>query len=174
MQKDKDKWSPNHLLWKKWTHSLIKQSISHSGVSCTSMAIEIKWCPSWSPLYLQILTMTLCFITTPVGQLMTFIPTISYVKSITITSTTKTCSSRVMYRSIHNETLDIKMYHHFFHTTCPLSRTKPYMMSLMASCLVFFAFLINNVLNACQMHPLFTFTCGKTICRGLNQTKTKM
>jgi hypothetical protein len=28
MQKDKDKWFPNCLLWKRWAHSMIKQSIS--------------------------------------------------------------------------------------------------------------------------------------------------
>jgi hypothetical protein len=32
-------------------------SISRLGASCTSMAIRIKWCPSWNPLYLWILTM---------------------------------------------------------------------------------------------------------------------
>jgi hypothetical protein len=29
MQKDKDKWSPNHLSWKRWTHFLMKQPISY-------------------------------------------------------------------------------------------------------------------------------------------------
>jgi hypothetical protein len=34
MQKDKDKWPPNHLLWKRWAHSLMKQSISCLGAPC--------------------------------------------------------------------------------------------------------------------------------------------
>jgi hypothetical protein len=57
MQKDKYKWLPNHLSWKRQAHFLMKQSISHSGAPFTSMAIKIKWCPSWGPLYLRILTM---------------------------------------------------------------------------------------------------------------------
>ncbi len=46
MQKDKDKWPPNHLLWKRQAHSLMKWSISFLGVPYTSMAIKIKWCLS--------------------------------------------------------------------------------------------------------------------------------
>jgi hypothetical protein len=65
MQKNKDKWSLNCLLWKRRTHSLMKWSISCPGVPCTSMVIRIKWRPSWSPLYLKILMMVLSFTTTP-------------------------------------------------------------------------------------------------------------
>jgi hypothetical protein len=52
MQKDKNKWSFNHLSKKRLAHSLMKWSISCLGVLCTSMGIEIKWCPSWSPFIL--------------------------------------------------------------------------------------------------------------------------
>ncbi len=96
MQKNKDKWSLNHLSWKRWTHSLMKQSISHLGVLCISMAIGIKWHPSWSPLYLWILTMALNFTTTLAGQLMTLIITISHIESLTTTLTTRTWSSWIM------------------------------------------------------------------------------
>jgi hypothetical protein len=67
MQKDKDKWPPNCLSWKKHVHSLMKWSISCPGAQCTSMAIKIKWCSSWSPLYLQKLTMALSFAIAPIG-----------------------------------------------------------------------------------------------------------
>jgi hypothetical protein len=44
--------------------------------------IEIKWCPSWSSLYLQILTMILSFTITPLNnQLMTFVATLSPMSS---------------------------------------------------------------------------------------------
>jgi len=90
IQKDKDKWSPNCLSWKRRAHSLMTQSISHPSASCISMAIGIKWCPSWSLLYLWILTMVLSFAATPIDQLMTLLANIFRVRSITITSTTKT------------------------------------------------------------------------------------
>jgi hypothetical protein len=48
MQKDKNKWPLNHLLWKRQAHSLMKWSISCLNASCTSMVIEIKWCPSYT------------------------------------------------------------------------------------------------------------------------------
>ncbi len=35
-----------------------------------------------------------------------------------------------------NETFDIRAYHHFFHTLCPLFQMKAYMMSLMVSCVI--------------------------------------
>jgi len=71
MKKDKDKWPFDHLSWKRWTHSLIKQSISRLGALCTSMAIRIKWCPSWNLLYLWILAVALSSIIALAGQLMT-------------------------------------------------------------------------------------------------------
>ncbi len=96
MQKYKEKWPSNRLSWKIWAHSLMKQSISCPGAPCTSMAIRIKWCPSWNPLYLWILIMALSSTTTLAGQLMTFKATISYVRSITTTLATKTWSSWVI------------------------------------------------------------------------------
>jgi hypothetical protein len=39
-----------------------------------------------------------------------------------------------MYRFTHNETSDVKMYHHFFHTTCPFFWVRAYMTSWMVSC----------------------------------------
>jgi hypothetical protein len=76
------------------------------------------------------------FATTPIGQLVTFITIVSYVESITITSTTKTWSSQVMYKWIHNETFDVRAYHCFLHTMCPLFQVKAYMTLLMVSCVV--------------------------------------
>ncbi len=90
MQKDKDKWPPNRLSWKRQTHSLMKWFISHMGEQCTSMAVGIKWCPSWSPLYLWILPMVLNFVATPIGWLMTFEATVSRIKLVTNTLATKT------------------------------------------------------------------------------------
>ncbi len=90
MQKDKDKWRFNYLSWKRWAHSLMKWSISWPDVPCTSMAIGIKWCPSWNLLYLRIWTMALSSVSTPIGQLMTLKATIYYVMSITTTLATKT------------------------------------------------------------------------------------
>jgi hypothetical protein len=89
MQKDKDKWPPNNILWKKKAHSLMKWSISPLRVSCTSKAIGIKWCPSWSLLYLQILTMVLSFAVAHVGQLMTLKAHISFIMSVITTLATK-------------------------------------------------------------------------------------
>ncbi len=76
MQKDKNKWPPDRLSWKRRTHSLMKQSISHPGAPCTSIAIRI-WCFSWNFLYLWILTIALSSTTTLIGQLMTIIPSFS-------------------------------------------------------------------------------------------------
>jgi hypothetical protein len=94
MQKKKDKWPHNGLSWKKQAFSLMKWSKSRPDVSCTSMMIKIKWCPSWNTLYLWILAMALSSATALVGRLMTLIATVFYVRSITTTSTTKTWSSR--------------------------------------------------------------------------------
>jgi len=90
MQKNKDKWPPDYLLWKIQTRSLMKWSISHPCAPCISMAIGIKWCLSWNPLYLQILTMALSSVTTLASRLMTLVATVSHVESIATTSTTKT------------------------------------------------------------------------------------
>jgi hypothetical protein len=136
MQKDKDKWPFDQLSWKRWAPLLMKRSISHPGVLCTSMAIGIKWCPSLSPLYLQILTMVLSSTTTLVGRLMAFKVTFTYIKSITTTLTMKTWSFQVMYKSAHNKTPNVRACHHSFHVTCPLSWTRAYMMSRMVSCVV--------------------------------------
>jgi len=46
MQKYKDKWSPNCLLWKRQMHSQMKQSISCPGAPCTSMASRPLMMPS--------------------------------------------------------------------------------------------------------------------------------
>ncbi len=96
MQKNKDKWSSNCLSWKKRTHSLMKQSISCLSVLCISMAIRIKWCPSWNLLYFQILAMVLSSTATPISWLMTLKATASRVGSITTTSAIKTWFSYVM------------------------------------------------------------------------------
>jgi uncharacterized membrane protein len=90
MQKDRDKWSFNHLSWNIRTYSLMKQFMSCLGALCTSMAIGIKWCSSWSLLYLQILIMALTSTITLDGQLMTFVAIISHVKLVTTTLATKT------------------------------------------------------------------------------------
>jgi hypothetical protein len=71
MQKHKDKWFFDCLLWKRWAHSLIKRFTSCSHAPCISMTIEIKWCLLWNLLYLAILSMVLSFTTTAVDQLMT-------------------------------------------------------------------------------------------------------
>ncbi len=77
------------------------------------------------------------FHNTPASQFMTLITIVSYVESITILSTTKTWSSQIMQRLIHNETLDIKAYHHFLHTMCSFFQVKAYMTSLMVSCVIY-------------------------------------
>jgi hypothetical protein len=100
------------------------------------MVIRIKRCPSWNPLYLRILTMAQNFAIAPTSQLITLITTLSYVESITITSTSKTWSSQVMYKLVHNDILDVRAYHHFLHTMCPLFQMKAYMTLLMVSCVV--------------------------------------
>jgi len=93
MQKDKDKWLLDRLL----TNTLLDETIyitprcaMHPYVSCTPMAIIVKWCPSWNLLYLQILIMALSFITTLIGRLMALKATVSHVMSVTTTSTMKT------------------------------------------------------------------------------------
>jgi len=96
IQKDKDKWPLNCLLWKRRSHSLMKWSISHLGALCTFMVIGIKWCPSWSPLYFRILIMVLNFVVAPIGQLMTIENIVFCVESITTTLVMKTWSSQVM------------------------------------------------------------------------------
>jgi hypothetical protein len=73
---------------------------------------------------LWILAMALSSATTPIARLMTFRTIISYIGSITITSVTKTWSFLIMLRLVHNETLDVRAYHHSLHITCPLSWTK--------------------------------------------------
>jgi hypothetical protein len=45
MQKDKDKWSFDRLLWQIQTHSLMKWSISCLSASCTSMVHRNKMVP---------------------------------------------------------------------------------------------------------------------------------
>jgi hypothetical protein len=140
----------------KMSTFLMKQSISRQGALCTSMAIGIKWCPSWSPLYLWILVMVLSFITTFAGQLMTFEATFFRIESISTTSTMETWSSRVMYISTHNETIDVRVYHHSLHIMCPFFRMKAYMTFRMASCVVIYwlsnrqwAKCVPNVSNPC-------------------------
>ncbi len=96
MQKDKDKWPLDRLSWKKQAHSFIKWSISRSSVLCIFTAIKVKWCFSWSLLYLWILTMALSFTIALVDRLMTFETIASRIRSVTTTSTMKTWSSWVM------------------------------------------------------------------------------
>jgi len=117
--KKKDKWPFDYLLWKRWAHSLMKQSISCWSVSCTFIAIGIKWCLSWNFLYLWILIMALSSTAALVGQLMTLTAIFFHVELITIPSTTKTWPSWVMWRSIHNETPNIRTYHYLLHIACP-------------------------------------------------------
>jgi hypothetical protein len=101
-------------------------------VPCTSMAIGIKWCPSLSPLYLQILAMALSSVIALVGQLMTFEATVSRIRSLTTTSAMTTLSFQVMKRWVHNETLDIRAYCCFLQTTCSIFRARAYMTSCVA------------------------------------------
>jgi hypothetical protein len=136
MQKDKDKWTFDHLSWKRQVHSLMKQSISCPGVPYTFMAIEIKWCPLWSLLYLQIFAMVLSSIATPTGQLMTPIVIVFCVGSITTTLATKRWFSWVMKRLPHNEILDVKVYYCSFYITWSFFRANAYMTFLMASCVI--------------------------------------
>jgi hypothetical protein len=75
---------------KKQACSVMKQSISHMGVLCTSMAIGIKWCPKWNFLYLWILVMALNSVAAHVVWLMTVKATVSHVKSIATTLAMKT------------------------------------------------------------------------------------
>ncbi len=90
MQKGKDKWLPNRLSWKIWAYSLMKKFMSCPNALCTSMAIGVKWCPSWSLLYLWNLILALSFATTLDGRLMTFVTTISHVRLLITTLATKT------------------------------------------------------------------------------------
>jgi hypothetical protein len=97
MQKKKKKKKHfNHKSWKRWKCYLVKWSITHSGAPCTSMAIGIKMCPSWSHLYLWILVMMLSFVAAPVGQLMTLVTTVFHVGLITTTLATKIWFSQIM------------------------------------------------------------------------------
>jgi hypothetical protein len=84
--------------------------------------------------YLWILTMALNSPIAPTSQIMTFETIVYHIRSVTTTLTTRTWSFLVMKRLVHNETLDIKAYHHFFHTTCPLFWARAYMTFQMASC----------------------------------------
>jgi hypothetical protein len=86
----KDKWPLDFLSWERRAHSLMKRSISCLGVLCTSMVIGIKWCLSWSPLYLWISVMVLTSATTLVGQLMTLKAIVSCIGSVATTLVTKT------------------------------------------------------------------------------------
>jgi hypothetical protein len=49
---------------------------------------------------------------------MTLKAIVSHVGSITTTSATKTWSFQVMWKSTHNETPNIKVYHHYLHIVC--------------------------------------------------------
>ncbi len=80
--------------------------------------------------------MALSSTTAFVGQLMTLETTIFHVELVTIPSTTKTSFSRIMWRSAHNETSNVKAYNCILHTTCPFFQVKAYMTFLMASCVV--------------------------------------
>jgi hypothetical protein len=150
----------DYLSWKRQTHSLMKQSISHMAL-CTSMNIGIKWFPLWSLLYLWILVMALSFATAPIHWFITLIAIISCVRLITTILITKTWSSWVYQKLVHNETPNVMAYHHSFHWTCPLSRRKAYMMSLMVSCMVICwpsNGCVRCVLDVCQMHLIFVYT----------------
>jgi hypothetical protein len=116
---------------------------------CISMAIGIKWCPSWNPLYLQILTMVLSFAVAPIGQLMTLITSIFRVGSITITSTTNTWSSRVMWKLTCNEIPNVRAYHCSFNTMCSLYRMRAYMIFLWRHVWLSIDFRTDNVLDVC-------------------------
>jgi hypothetical protein len=131
LQKDKDKWPPNCLSWKRRAHSLMKQSISCLGAQCISMAIEIKWCPSWNPLYLQNLIMVLNSTATFVGQLMTFKDTIScWVSNHHIGNEDLVFSGHVEIGC--NETLHVRAYHCSLHIACPFFWVRAYMTFWMA------------------------------------------
>jgi hypothetical protein len=80
----------------------------------------------------------------------TFKAIVSCVGSVTITLAMKTWSSWVMWRSVCNETHDIRVYHHSLHITCPLFRTKTYIAFWMASCVTIY-WQMDNKLNVCQM-----------------------
>jgi len=90
MQKYKDKWPLDHLLWKRHAHSLMKWSISFLNALCTSMAIKIKWCLSWNRLYLQFLTMALNSPSAPTSRVMTFKAIVSHIRWVTTTLTMRT------------------------------------------------------------------------------------
>lgn len=93
-----------------------------------------KGCPSWSLLYLWILTMMLNSIATHVGRLMTLIIIVFHVGSITTTLATKTWFSWVMKRLARNEIPNVKAYRRSFYIVCPLFQTRTYMTFLMVSC----------------------------------------
>jgi hypothetical protein len=135
MQKDKDKWPPNHLSWKKWAHSLMKWSMSCPGSPCTSMVIGIKWYPSWNPLHLWMLAMALSFTFALISRLMTFEAIVFHVRLIPTTLVMKTWSFWVVQKLAHNETPDVRAYCHFLHIVCPLSWAKAYMTFWFMSCI---------------------------------------
>ncbi len=156
MQKDKDKWFLDRVSWKWQAHFLMKWSMSCLGVSCTSMAIRIKWCLSWSPLYLWILAVTLSSAVALVGWLITLKATISYVEVVTITLTMKAWSFWMMKWSACNEIPNVKAYHRSFQTLCPFFRTRAYMTSRMTLCVTIhwppnkqWAKCVLNVSNSC-------------------------
>jgi hypothetical protein len=69
---------------------------------------------------LWILTMAPSSTTTFAGRLMTLKAIVSRIRSITTTLATTTWSFQDMYISTCNEILDVRVYHFFLHTTCPL------------------------------------------------------
>jgi hypothetical protein len=90
MQTYKDNWPLECLSWEKWAHSMMKRSILRPSAPCTSMAIRIKWCPSWSLLYLWNLLMALSYTITFVSRLMTLESIVSCIGLISTTLATKT------------------------------------------------------------------------------------
>jgi len=153
MQKNKDKWSFNRLMLKKRAHSLMKRSISWLGAPYTSMVIGIKWCFSWNPIYLRILAMALNSTATPASQLMTFKDIISCVELIITSSAMKIWSFWVMYRLIHDETLDIRAYHHSIKHSHSFEQGHTWCLGWQYVWL-FFNLQTDNELNLCQMRPI--------------------
>jgi hypothetical protein len=87
----------------------MKWFISHLSASCIFMAIEIKWCPSWNLLYLEILAIVLSFIIAPVvGRLITLKTTILRIRLVTITLTTKTSFFHHLAHQISTHHIDNK------------------------------------------------------------------
>jgi hypothetical protein len=77
---------------------------------------------------------------------MTFIINVFHGELITTTLVIKIWSSRVMWRSAHNEAPNVWLYH-----CSMLFQVTTYMMSLMASCVVIVDLQMDNALDACQM-----------------------